>query len=145
MKSNFNDLAVLLLRLAVGAVMWAHGAQKLLGLFGGHGPQGFVHFVVSMGMPPALGWLVVAIEFFGGLAVVLGVLSRLAALGFAVEMAVTIAKIHWANGFFMNWNSVGGKGEGFEYNLVLAAACLALFLVGPGRYALFGRTRNLLA
>ena len=145
MKSNFNDVALLLLRLAVGAVMWAHGAQKLLGLFGGHGPHGFVRVVVGMGMPPAMGWLVIAVEFFGGIAVVLGVLSRLAALGFAVEMAVAVVKIHLANGFFMNWASVGGRGEGFEYSLVLVAASLTLFLVGPGRYALFGRTRNLLA
>ena len=145
MKSNVNDLALLLLRLALGAVMCAHGAQKLLGLFGGHGPQGFVHSVVGLGMPAALGWLVVAIEFFGGIAVALGVLSRLAALGFAAEMVVGIAKVHGANGFFMNWSGAGGRGEGFEYSVVLAAASLALFLAGPGRYALFGRTRNLLA
>jgi putative oxidoreductase len=145
MKSNVNDLALLLLRLAVGAVMWAHGAQKLLGLFGGHGPQGFVHVVVGLGMPPALGWLAIAIEFFGGIAIALGVLSRLAALGFAGEMAVAIAKVHWQNGFFMNGTGAGGRGQGFEYPLVLGVVALALFLVGPGRYALFGRTRNLLA
>jgi len=139
MKSNFNDLALLLLRLALGSIMWAHGAQKLLGLFGGHGPQGFVHFVAGMGMPPALGWLVIAIEFFGGIAIVLGVLSRLAALGFAVEMVVAVAKVHWTSGFFL-----GPKSTGFEYALVLFVVALVLFLTGPGRYALFGRTRNLL-
>ena len=140
MKSNFNDLALLLLRLALGSIMWAHGAQKLLGLFGGHGPQGFVRFVASLDMPPALGWLVIAIEFFGGIAIVLGVLSRLAALGFAVVMVVAIAKVHWASGFFL-----GPKSTGFEYQILLGAAALAIFLAGPGRYALFGRTRNLLA
>ncbi len=139
MKSNLSDLGLLLLRLVLGAVMWAHGAQKLLGLFGGHGPQGFVRFVGALGMPPALGWLVIAIEFFGGIAVVLGVLSRLAALGFAAEMVVAIAKVHWANGFFL-----GPKGNGFEYPLVLAVMALALFFSGPGKYALFPRTRNLL-
>ncbi len=139
MKSNFNDFALLLLRLALGGVMWAHGAQKLLGLFGGHGPQGFVHGVAAMGMPIALGWLAIAVEFFGGIAVVLGVLSRLAALGFAVEMAVAIAKIHWQSGFFL-----GPKGAGFEDPLTLAVVALVLFLTGPGSFALFGRTRNLL-
>ncbi len=139
MKSNFNDFSLLLLRLALGGIMWAHGAQKLLGLFGGHGPQGFVHGVVMMGFPLALGWLVIAIEFFGGIAIVLGVLSRLAALGFAVEMVVAIAKIHWANGFFL-----GPKAAGFEYPLVLCVVALVLFLTGPGSFALFGRTRNLL-
>ncbi len=145
MKSNLNDLALLLLRLALGAVMWAHGAQKLLGLFGGHGPQGFVRAVTSMGMPPALGWLVIAIEFFGGIAIVLGILSRLAALGFAAEMVVAVVKIHFANGFFMNWSSVGGRGEGYEYPLVLAVVAFTLLLTGPGRYALFGRTQKYLA
>jgi len=139
MKSNFNDLALLLLRLALGGIMWAHGAQKLLGLFGGHGPQGFVRFVTSLDMPPALGWLVIAIEFFGGIAIVLGVLSRLAALGFAVEMVMAVAKVHWTSGFFL-----GPKNTGFEYALVLFVVALVLFLTGPGRYALFGRTRNLL-
>jgi len=145
MKSNLNELALLLLRLALGGVMWAHGAQKLLGLFGGHGPQGTVRMVTSMGLPPALGWLVIAVEFFGGIAIVLGVLSRLAALGFAVQMVVAIVKVHWANGFFMNWAAQPGRGEGYEFPLVLAVVSLALLVSGPGRYALFGRTRNLLA
>jgi len=145
MKSSLNDFALLLLRLALGGVMWAHGAQKLLGLFGGHGPQGFVHYVGSLGMPPALAWLVVAIEFFGGIAIVLGILSRLAALGFAAEMVIAIVKIHLANGFFMNWNAQAGQGEGYEYPLVLAVVAFTLLLTGPGRYALFGRTQKLLA
>ena len=102
MKSSINDLALLLLRLGLGAVMWAHGAQKLLGLFGGHGPQGFVRLVGTLGMPASMAWLVIAVEFFGGIAIAFGVLSRLAALGFAVEMVVAIVKLHWASGFFMN-------------------------------------------
>ncbi len=139
MKSNFNDLALLLLRLALGSIMWAHGAQKLLGLFGGSGPQGIVGLTRSLGLPYQLGWLVIAIEFFGGIAVVLGVLSRLAALGFAVEMVVAIAKVHWTNGFFLQPNK-----PGFEYPMVLCVVALVLFLTGPGSFALFGRTRNLL-
>ena len=87
-----------------------------------------------------MGWLVIAVEFFGGIAIVLGVLSRLAALGFAVEMVVAIAKVHWTNGFFL-----GPKAMGFEYPLTLCVVALVVFLTGPGRYALFGRTRNLLA
>ena len=145
MKSNLNDLAILLLRLALGSVMWAHGAQKLLSLFGGHGPQGFVRMVGTMGFPVSLAWLVIGLEFFGGIAIVLGVLSRLAALGFAVEMVVGIVKVHLANGFFMNWARAPGRGEGYEFSLVLCALSLALLFSGPGRYALFGRTRNLLA
>ncbi len=145
MKSGFSDFALLLMRLALGAVMWAHGAQKLLGLFGGSSPTRFVHGVTAMGFPPALGWLVIAVEFFGGIALVLGVLSRLAGLGFAVEMAVAIAKIHWANGFFMNWSSIAGRGEGYEYPMVLFVVAFTIFLSGPGRYALFGKAGDLLA
>ena len=143
MKSSMNDLALLLLRLALGAIMWAHGAQKLLGLFGGHGPQGFVHLVGTLGMPVSMGWLVIAVEFFGGIAIVFGVLSRLAALGFAVEMVVAIVKLHWANGFFMNGG--GGHGEGYEYPLLLAVVAFVLLLTGPGRFSLFGKTQKLLA
>jgi putative oxidoreductase len=140
MKSNVNDLALLLLRLALGGTMWAHGAQKLLGLFGGHGPQPFVQFIVSLGFPPAMGWLVIAVEFFGGIAVILGVLSRLAALGLAVDMVVALVKVHLSNGFFL-----GGPKPGYEFVLLLAAVAFSIVLTGPGRYALFGRTRNLLA
>jgi len=145
MKSGINDLALLLLRLGLGAVLWAHGAQKLLGLFGGHGPQGFVRFVATLGMPASLAWLAIAVEFFGGIAIALGVLSRLAALGFAVEMVVAVVKLHWANGFFMNWGATGGRGEGYEYPLLLAVVSFVLLLTGPGRFALFGRTQKLLA
>lgn len=143
MKSSLNDLALLLLRLALGAVLWAHGAQKLLGLFGGHGPQGFVRLVGTIGLPASMAWLAIAVEFFGGIAIALGVLSRLAALGFAVEMVVAIVKLHWANGFFMN--AGGGRGEGYEYPLLLAVVAFVLLLTGPGRFALFGRTQKLLA
>jgi len=141
MKSSVNDLALLLLRLGLGAILWAHGAQKLLGLFGGHGPQGFVRLVGTLGLPPSLAWLVIAVEFFGGIAIALGVLSRLAALGFAVEMVVAIVKLHWANGLFMN----GPRGAGYEYPLLLAVVAFVLLLTGPGRFALFGRTQKLLA
>jgi putative oxidoreductase len=140
MKSSVNDVSLLFLRLALGGILWMHGAQKLLGLFGGHGPQPFVHFVVSLGFPPAMGWLVIAVEFFGGIAVVLGVLSRLAALGIAVDMVVALVKVHLPNGFFL-----GGPNPGYEYVLLLAVVAFAIVLAGPGRYALFGRTRNLLA
>ena len=143
MKSSLNDLALLLLRLALGAVLFAHGAQKLLGLFGGHGPQEFVRLVGTLGLPVSAAWLVIAVEFFGGIAIAFGVLSRLAALGFAVEMVVAIVKLHWANGFFMNGGS--GHGGGYEYPLLLAVVAFVLLLTGPGRFALFGKTQKLLA
>jgi putative oxidoreductase len=141
MKSGINDFSLLILRLGLGAVLWAHGAQKLLGLFGGHGPTGFVRLVGTLGLPASLAWLAIAVEFFGGIAIALGVLSRLAALGCAVEMTVAIVKLHWANGFFMS----GGRGEGYEYPLLIAVVAFVLLLTGPGRFALFGKTQKLLA
>ncbi len=145
MKASSTDVGLLLLRLALGSVMWMHGAQKLLGWFGGHGPQGFVSYMPSLGFPPVMGWLVIVIEFFGGLGVVLGVLSRLFSLGFAIQMVVGIVKVHGRAGFFMNWGGTGGRVEGWEFSMTLLAVALALALLGPGRYALFGRTRALLA
>ena len=79
------------------------------------------------------------------IAIAFGVLSRLAALGFAVEMVVAIVKLHWANGFFMIGGAVGGHGEGYEYPLLLAVVAFVLLLTGPGRFALFGKTQKLLA
>jgi putative oxidoreductase len=145
MKSSLNDLALLLLRLGLGAVMSAHGAQKLLGLFGGHGPQEFVRLVGTLGMPASLAWLVIAVEFFGGIAIVFGVLSRLAALGFAVEMVVAMFKLQGAIGLFMTGAGAGGRGAGYEYPLLLAVVAFVLLLTGPGRFALFGKTQKLLA
>ena len=145
MKSNVNDLALLVLRLALGAVMWAHGAQKLLGLFGGHGPQEFVRLAGTLGFPASVAWLVIAVEFFGGIALALGVLSRLAALGFLAEMVVGIVKLQWARGFFVSADPVSGHGDGYEYALVLAVVAFVLLVTGPGSYSLYGRTKNLLA
>jgi putative oxidoreductase len=125
--------------------MWAHGAQKLLGLFGGVGTAAFVRQVVHLGFPPAVAWLVMAVEFLGGIALALGVLSRLAALGVATVMAVAVWKVHALNGFFMNWRGVAGRGEGYEYPLVLGGVALVILVAGPGGYSLYGRTKNLLA
>ena len=123
-----RDVALLVLRLALGTIMFAHGAQKMLGWYGGPGPQGFVGFMGQMGIPAALAWLAIIVEFFGGIAVILGVLARLAALGFAVNMLVAMAMVHWKNGFF------AGDG-GIEFTFMLFAAALAIAIAGPGRYA----------
>lgn len=121
--------ALLILRLALGIVMFAHGAQKLFGWYGGPGPDGFLGWMASMGVPAPLAWLAIVVEFFGGIAVVLGVLARLAALGFAVNMLVATFVVHWKNGFF------AGDG-GWEFTFVLLAVSLAIAIAGPGRYAL---------
>ena len=124
--------ALLIIRLALGTVMIAHGAQKLLGWFGGPGPAGTVGFMSQMGIPAPLAWLAIIVEFFGGLAVLFGVLARLGALGFAVNMLVAMMTVHWKNGFFLG----GPNGSGIEFTFVLLAMSLAIVMAGPGRYAL---------
>ena len=130
-----HSRSLLFQRLVLGAVMFPHGAQKLLGWFGGYGWSGTMGFFThGMGMPAALGALIIFIEFFGSLALVTGTLSRFAALGVAVVMVGAVVTTHLSNGFFMNW---GGKaaGEGFEYHLLALALALPIIVRGGGAYS----------
>ena len=123
------DVALLVGRIIVGAVFMAHGAQKLFGAFGGPGLSAFV------GMMGPLGYLVAIGEFFGGLGLVVGFLSRFSAASIIVIMLGAIGMVHGKVGFFMNW--MGNQaGEGFEYHLLAIAILLVILIVGPGRYAL---------
>ena len=123
------DVALLLARVIVGAVFMAHGAQKLFGAFGGPGLSAFV------GMMGPIGYLVAIGEFFGGLGIVVGFLSRFSAASIIVIMLGAIAMVHGKVGFFMNWMGNQG-GEGFEYHLLAIAILLVILIAGPGRYAL---------
>lgn len=134
---NARDVGLLVLRLGLGAVMFAHGAQKLLGWWGGPGVDGFLGWMGSMGVPAPLAWLAMLVEFAGGIAVILGVFARVAALGFAGNMIVAIATVHWKHGFFLG----GEGGDGIEFTLVLLCAAVAVALAGPGRFALIDRER----
>src|SRR5277367_6485017 len=97
--------ATAILRLVLGVVIFAHGAQKMLGWFGGFGFSGTMGFFTGMLHVPALfAFLAIAAEFFGGLGLILGFLTRIAAFGIAVNMVVAIALVHRYVGFFMNWN-----------------------------------------
>lgn len=122
----------LLLRLSLGIVMFAHGAQKALGWFGGPGLQGtFAAFEQSWGIPPALTVLAIGAEFLGGLLLIIGAFGRLAALAIAVDMVVAVLVAHVSNGFFMNW--MGQKaGEGFEYHILAIGLALVVMLRGSG-------------
>src|SRR6202140_1030927 len=111
-----NDYAITILRLVLGVVFFAHGAQKMLGWFGGYGFSGTMGFFThQMGIPAPLAFLAIAAEFFGGLGLIVGFLGRIAAFGVATNMVVAIATVHHAFGFFMNWNG-NQKGEGFEFH-----------------------------
>ncbi len=133
-----SDVVLLILRLVLAVVLFPHGAQKALGLFHGPGIAGTVGFMSHMGIPAVLAYLVIAVEFLGPIALVLGVLTRLVALGIAVDMAVAALLVHLPNGFFMNW---GGHqaGEGIEYFVYAVGIALALVVGGGGRYALVKR------
>jgi putative oxidoreductase len=130
-----NDVAFTVLRLVLGVIFFAHGAQKLLGWFGGYGFQGTMGFFEHMGMPAPVAFLIICTEFFGGLGLIVGLLSRIAALGIGVEMIGAIFLVHLPNGFFMNWAGTQ-KGEGFEYHLLAIAAAAVLLLRGSGAFSL---------
>jgi putative oxidoreductase len=121
------------IRLALGAIFIGHGAQKLFGWFGGYGPKGTIgYFQQALGVPPPLTVLAILAEFFGGLGVLLGLLTRLAAAGITAVMLVAIAKVHWSHGFFLNWELKPNRGHGYEMNLALIGMALALLIAGGG-------------
>ncbi len=119
--------AALILRVPVGLILAAHGAQKLFGWFGGNGLAGTAGWLSSMGMEPGLLMAILAggAEFFGGLALVLGLLTRPAALIAAFTMLVAIFSVHISNGLF-------AADGGYEYALTLMVALLALAVQGGG-------------
>lgn len=130
-----------ILRIAVGAVFMAHGAQKLFGVWGGPGVRGTAALLEQLGFSPGFPWamLVGLVELGGGLMLVAGALTLAAAFALLVETAVAAWKIHLANGFFLNWTVAPGRGHGYEFDLVLVGALLSLLLTGPGALSVDGR------
>jgi putative oxidoreductase len=131
--STSTAWSLLIIRLFLGIIFVAHGAQKVFGWFGGPGLKGTIgYFQSALHVPPALAVLAALTECFGGLAVFLGVLTRPAALGLIVVMVVAIATVHGRNGFFLNMSLEPGKGHGIEFNLALLGMALALLVGGGG-------------
>ena len=127
-----NDFAITILRLALGVIFFAHGAQKALGWFGGYGFTGTMGFFTGvLHIPAAFAVLAIAAEFLGGLGLIFGALTRVAAFGPFCNMIVAVAMIHHNFGFFMNWTGTQ-KGEGYEYHLLLLAASAFLMIRGAG-------------
>jgi len=127
-----DNPATVILRLVLGVVFFAHGAQKLLGWFGGPGFSGTMGmFTGYLHIPAPFAFLAIAAEFFGGLGLILGFLTRIAALGIGVNMLVAVAMVHHTYGFFMNWTGAQ-KGEGFEYHLLVLAITGYLMIRGAG-------------
>ena len=131
-----NDFATTILRLVLGVIFFAHGAQKLLGWFGGYGFSGTMgYFTGVMHIPAVFAFLAIAAEFFGGLGLIFGALTRVAALGIFVNMVVAIVMVHGQFGFFMNWAGTQ-KGEGYEYHLLTLAIAAFLMVRGAGAASL---------
>ena len=132
--STSDDIVLTMLRLVLGVVFFAHGAQKLLGWFGGFGYQGTMAAMNQFGVSAPLVLLIIAIEFFGGLGLIFGFLTRIPAFGVVVLMIGAIFMFHLPNGFFMNWYG-NQKGEGIEYHLLAIAIGAAILLRGAGAYS----------
>ena len=117
------DTALLIVRVIAGIIFAAHGAQKLFGAFGGPGLSGVV------GMMGPIGYLVTIGEFFGGLGLVVGFLTRFSAASLIVVMIGAVAMVHFKNGFFL-------QNGGFEYNLALIGLLAPILIAGPGRFTI---------
>jgi putative oxidoreductase len=139
-----NDWTGLILRLTLGIVLFPHGAQKLLGWFGGFGFNGTMQFFTgSVGLPWIVGFLVILIESVGALLLVLGLGSRIMSLGILAVMTGVMVTSHIQNGFFMNWFGTAA-GEGFEFDLLCMGLAIAIMINGSGRLALDGSISKLL-
>ena len=127
-----DDWTLALLRLVMGAVFFAHGAQKALGWFGGYGFSGTMGFFTNMmHIPAPFAFLAICAEFLGGIGLILGAVGRVAAFGIACNMVVAVLMVHGPNGLFMNWTGQQ-KGEGFEYHLLAIAIAVVLMARGSG-------------
>jgi putative oxidoreductase len=130
-----NDGVLTLMRLVLGVVFFAHGSQKVLGWFGGYGFTATMGFFTSaMHIPAPIAILPIAAEFFGSIGLILGLLTRIAAFGIAMDMVVAVCLVHLHFGFFMNWFGTQ-KGEGFEYHLLTIVVALALMIRGGGAFS----------
>jgi putative oxidoreductase len=131
-----GDWVIAIARIVLGVVFFAHGAQMALGWFGGAGLQSTVRaFRENLRIPAPLAMLAVAAEFLGGLGLIVGLLSRVAALGIAVVMMVALVAVHRKFGFFMDWYGEK-KGHGIEYHVLVLALALIVTIRGAGAFSL---------
>jgi putative oxidoreductase len=135
------DWGTTVLRLTLGIVMFPHGAQKLLGWFGGYGYRGTMDFFThQMHIPALFAFLAIMAEFAGSLGLITGFLTRVAAFGIAMNMIVALVLVHGQVGFFMNWYGQYPAGtEGFEYALLAIAVAVYLIVKGGGKASVDGR------
>jgi len=131
-----NSSLLTIARLTLGLVMFPHGAQKVLGWFGGYGFNGTMGFFTGqMHIPALFAFLAIAAEFAGSLGLITGFLSRIAAFGIAMNMIVAVVTVHAVNGFFMNWFG-NQKGEGVEYHILAIGLALIVMIGGAGKLSI---------
>lgn len=136
--STNNNTGIGIIRMMLGIVLFPHGAQKLLGWFGGYGFDGTMGYLTgSVGLPYLLALMVILIEFFGALLLIFGAFSRVVAIGVVALFTGIVFSAHSGNGFFMNWAG-SQKGEGFEYHLLIIGMALAVLVNGAGRFSIDG-------
>jgi len=132
------DKTLAFMRIMFGLVFFPHGAQKALGWFGGYGFSATMQFFTTQAhIPAAFAFLAICAEFLGSLGLILGFLTRIAAFGITVNMAVAVLMIHSHIGFFMNWFG-NQKGEGYEYHLLVFALSIPLMIRGGGAFSIDG-------
>ena len=122
-------------RVTIGLILFPHGAQKLLGIFGGFGFTGTMGFFTgTLHLPWIIGFLVILIEFVGSISLLLGIATRISSALLIILMIGIIFTSHIDNGFFMNWLG-NQKGEGYEYHLLVIGLSIATFVNGSGKYS----------
>jgi putative oxidoreductase len=126
-----NDWTLTILRLAAGIMIFPHGLQKTLGWFGGAGFSAQMAGFEASHVPAVFAFLAIMAEFLGGLGLILGALTRIAAFGLAADMVVAVYLAHWRNGLFMNWSG-HQQGEGFEFHILVVAMAIVLMARGGG-------------
>jgi putative oxidoreductase len=132
-----NDPVFTIVRLMLGLVFFAHGAQKMLGWFGGYGFSGTLSAFSTSGMPIPLALFVILTEFFGSVTLICGAFARVASGAIALLMVGAIAMVHAHFGFYMNWFGQQ-KGEGFEYHLLAIGLAVAVLVRGAGSFSIDG-------
>lgn len=144
LSTNPKNSTALIARLALGIALFPHGAQKLLGWFGGYGFNGTMGFLTGGAeLPWIVALLVILIEFFGALFLIFGFATRLAAFAVIVNFLGVVLTSHIHNGFFMNWSKQPNQGEGLEYFILLFGLAIISLIAGGGKASIDAAiTRN---
>jgi len=133
LRQKLARLQHLMIRIPLGVIFIAHGGQNLFGWWGGAGfAASLQSYQAHLGVPVSLAALALLTQFFGGILVLIGLLTRWAALALAILMGYAIFAVHLGNGFFLNWGLTSGQGHGMEFSLALLGMSLMLVCSGPG-------------